>query len=69
MKVGEYVRTKYQGIKKIDKIFENATIYKYGYEFDDYEYETIRTDEIIKSSPNIIDLIEVGDIVTGFKSY
>lgn len=65
MNVGDYVRTKKQGIKRIDKIFENATVNKYGFKDkkNDYEYFVIRTDEIIKSSPQIIDLIEVGDLM------
>ena len=55
MKVGDYVRYKKliyhnQGVDdiRISKIKDNG------------EYE----DRIIKSSPNIIDLIEVGDIIT-----
>ena len=71
MKVGDYVRTK-TGIHKIFKINENATVWKYycdkkptGEWDSSYEYIKIKDDDIIKSSPNIIDLIEVGDYVNG----
>ena len=58
MKVGDYVRTKDGEIGEIrviieDKVFMNTNQY----------YST----NIIKSSPNIIDLIEVGDYVNGKK--
>lgn len=69
IKVGEYVRTKNQGIKRIDIIFENKTVNKYGYEigseWDGKLYSTIKTTDILKHSKNIIDLIEVGDYVNG----
>ena len=62
MKVGDYVRTKKHGIGKI---------ISFSYQEDDeccfIELSKRRTgikqSNIIKSSPNIIDLIEVGDIV------
>lgn len=62
MEVGDYVRTKQGRIGKIS----NLTV--------DYSSELILCEEssipfakhqIIKSSPNIIDLIEVGDYVNG----
>ena len=62
MKIGDYVRTKQGRIGKIS----NLTV--------DYSSELILCEEssipfakhqIIKSSPNIIDLIEVGDYVNG----
>lgn len=69
IEVGEYVRTKNKGIKKIDTIFENRTVNRYGYEigseWDGKLYSTIKTTDIIKHSKNIIDLIEVGDYVNG----
>ena len=64
MEVGDYVRTKQGRIGKIS----NLTV--------DYSSELILCEEssipfakhqIIKSSPNIIDLIEVGDYVNGKK--
>ena len=65
MKVGDYVRTKKDGIGKI---------ISFSYQEDDeccfIELPNRRTGikqfNIIKSSPNIIDLIEVGDYVNGF---
>ena len=69
MNVGEYVRTK-TGIHKVFKINENATVWKYycdkkptGEWDSSYEYIKIKDDDIIKSSPNIIDLIQEGDIL------
>lgn len=56
MKVGDYVRTKDGYISKIKQIGIN--IYTdIGCWSEDY---------VIKSSPNIIDLIEVGDYVNGY---
>jgi len=78
MKIGDYVRTKY-GIAKIidiscgeDLWFDNDNI------FDEDEKEIFRYNKpsmysnwadnnIIKSNPNIIDLIEVGDYVNGYR--
>lgn len=76
MKVGDYVRTK-QGIEKIKVVEENfmgdencifyATDNKEwnGAYNGKYNGFTNRNRTIIKSSPNIIDLIEVGDYVNG----
>ena len=66
MEVGDYVRTKKDGIGKI---------ISFSYQEDDeccfIELSNRRTGikqfNIIKSSPNIIDLIEVGDYVNGLK--
>lgn len=78
MKVGDYVRTK-QGIEKIKVVEENfmgdencifyATDNKEwnGAYNGKYNGFTNRNRTIIKSSPNIIDLIEVGDYVNGSK--
>ena len=64
MKVGDYVRTKNNGIKKILDIGEYLGMKQYLID-EDGTY-TIDS-SIIKSSPNIIDLIEVGDYVNGHK--
>lgn len=56
MKVGDYVRTINGEIYKIDDNFA----LKY---FQEEQERGIPEHQIIKSSPNIIDLIEVGDIV------
>lgn len=71
IQVNEYVRTKNNGIKRIDTIFKNKTVNKYGYEigsdWDGKEYGIIKTTDIVKHSKDIIDLIEVGDYVNGYK--
>lgn len=64
MKVGDYVRTK-KGILKIrdDRPFKDdknkLNYLTYG------NYTCVLKEDIIKSSPNIIDLIGVGDYVNG----
>lgn len=58
IKVGEYVRTDKGYIVKIDKEKKNLQMLK----FLDVEYGNI-----LKHSKNIIDLIEVGDYVNGYK--
>lgn len=68
IEVGDFVRTKNNGIKRIDTIFKNKTVNKYGYEtgesdWDGKYYGIIKTTDIVKHSKKIIDLIEVGDIV------
>ena len=69
MKVGDYARTK-TGIHKIFKIDENKTVWKYqcdkketGEWDSSYEYIQIKDEDIIKSSPNIIDLLEPMDLL------
>lgn len=71
LEVGDYVRTK-KGIAKIlGRVNEPDNYYfkmlitdKYLEIHDDTEY--IHDLDIIKSSKNIIDLIEVGDYVNGY---
>ena len=71
MNVGDYVRyiSVYNNEIKIRKIIEiippDNLIEENYYKFNNYE-GTIEKD-IIKSSPNIIDLIEVGDYVNGYE--
>lgn len=60
MKVGDYVRTKDGDLFILDDIVDNEVIPRYIH----LPY-AIWENEIIKSSPNIIDLIEVGDYVNG----
>lgn len=65
MEVGDYVRTKQYGISKITDIYNEDKI-----ELDNVNAFGLKgvcymTENIIKSSPNIIDLIEVGDYVNG----
>ena len=64
MKTGDYVRTEY-GIAKLQEITKRCIITdvlldnSYSFSKDYFK--------ILKSSPNIIDLIEVGDYVNGLK--
>ena len=59
LEVGMYVRTKDNGIKKINGLYSKAI-------FTD-TYIRIENKDISKASHNIIDLIEVGDYVNGYK--
>ncbi len=64
MKVGDYVRT-YDGV--IGKIIDdNFAQEEKRYELD-YNNKLYYFQQIVKSSTNIIDLIEVGDYVNGKK--
>lgn len=60
IEVGEYVRTKHFGINKI-KGFYSDVYYDYIMVDDDL----IKREDIIKSSSNIIDLIQENDYVNG----
>ena len=72
MKVRDYVRTKSGGIGKTIEIDNNASCshiitdnetFGLGWDGEQVNWDFIT--EIVKSSPNIIDLIEVGDYVNG----
>ena len=69
IKVNDYVRTKDGLIRKVVSL-DNWVDFVYldkSYISDEPEYhECFLKEEIIKSSPNIIDLIEVGDYVNGY---
>lgn len=77
MNVGDYVRTDTGIIQKIDKIYEqndtndtHIQLNKMGagksvFILDNGKELLYSKGEVIKSSPNIIDLIEVGDYVNG----
>lgn len=78
MKVGDYVRTKNGNIRKIEEVInKDYNEPDYGVdkivinieEVEDtiYMEPFLYKEDIIKSSPNIIDLIEVGDYVNGKK--
>lgn len=61
MNVGDYVRTKSNGIQKIDEEGRiNLGLIR-------PPFHIIKKEELLKSSPNIIDLIEEGDYVNGQK--
>ncbi len=73
LEVGMYVRTDLGEIAKIisSKHYKNETG-DYNYLHDDNNlkyaiYDDLANSHVIKSSYNIIDLIEVGDYVNGFK--
>ena len=69
IKVNEYVRTT-DGIKKIVQINEGKLSTYYGKYIVSPEYKnskSINIKNILKNSPNKIDLIEVGDIVNDYK--
>ena len=62
IKVGEYVRSISGEINKVDALYgiiENAV------HLEKHKWQDIKN--IVKHSPNIIDLIEVGDYVNGKK--
>ena len=71
MKVGDYVRTEYGIAKYIsDKVTKYGMYYVVDKDImtcnvEGWENCISGSNEIIKSSPNLIDLIEVGDYVNG----
>ena len=66
MKVGDYVRTKDDGyINKIKKVNQYNVLVDGRDLFG--EEICVPNNEIAKSSPNIIDLLEDGDYVNGYK--
>ena len=70
MKLGDYVRLdRCQGINRIDEEDVIGTFYLEHAIYNEWGDETFKldTNDVIKSSPNIIDLIEKGDYVNGLK--
>lgn len=70
MNVGEYVRTKDGYIGKITKIEQNERIHymqKLIYTDNWKDLDMVLEETIIKSSPQIIDLIEKNDYINGNK--
>lgn len=78
LRVNDYVRTKNGNIRKIEEVInKDYNEPDYGVdkivinieEVEDtiYMEPFLYKEDIIKSSPNIIDLIEVGDYVNGLK--
>ena len=67
MNVGDYVRTKSYGIKKIYGFSSTLEEDFIDCDYDKYQRVLINKKEIIKSSPNIIDLIEENDYINGLK--
>ena len=85
LEVGMYVRTENGIIEKINQIYDrhatdNTVVWLNGYgdgrsvfvdDFEEVKYQSINARGFIKKEPsnNIIDLIEVGDYVNGYKVY
>ena len=69
IKVGEYVRTKEGSLDKVTEIVNNYVLLKSKITISEYGESRIfiKKLDIIKHSPNIIDLIEKGDYVNGEK--
>lgn len=69
IEVGEYIRTKDGRIDKVDRYSIGCCVYhcKNGMCIDECETVGIPISDIKKHSSNIIDLIEVGDYVNGYK--
>ena len=71
LEVGMYVRTKC-GIEQIYRIDNNKTKWKYVYKLKEQDGDgcinigILSSEDILKASHNIIDLIEVGDYVNGY---
>ena len=66
LEVGMYVRTK-KGIGKINYFINNNYTQKFTYIDNKGVSNILEEKEIIKTSHNIIDLLEVGDYVNGEK--
>ena len=74
LNVGDYVRTSKGIAKIIDKLDNERMSYPGAWKTDTYleiydDTEYIYDEDVIKSSPRIIDLIEVGDYVNSCKVY
>ena len=67
MKVGDFIRTKDGYVGKILRLGDEFS-YDCIYESGDFKY-AIGFHSIAKHSPNVIDLIEVGDYVNGHLVY
>ena len=68
IEVGEYIRTIYYNIEKIVKIYKEDTYDIVETDQNVYELSWLENN-ILKKSKNIIDLIEVGDYVNGYRVY
>lgn len=70
--VGMYVRTKVGKIAKIINKYDNSgSLHKENFVWvlDDCSVLALHSQKVIKASYNLIDLIEVGDYVNGFRVY
>ena len=67
MKIGDYARTKDGAIAKVEQIIDNEIHFNIKPIFSDGEclgYNWFYIKDVVKASDNIIDLLEVGDIIT-----
>ena len=77
LEVGDYVRTKNNGVCKLYREFHEDSVDVGicvfheidGFFIDKEEINYIEKDDILKSSKNIIDLIELGDLVEIITQY
>lgn len=68
MKVNDYVRTEWGDIERIVRVDNDNIIVEIEEDEDGRTYSKMcYKEDIIKSSPNIIDILEVGDYVNGLK--
>ena len=66
MEVNDYVRTEWGDIERIVRVDNDNIIVEIEEDEDGRTYSKMcYKEEIIKSSPNIIDILEVGDYVNG----
>lgn len=67
MKVNDYVRTEWGDIERIVRVDNDNIIVEIEEDEDGRTYSKMcYKEDIIKSSPNIIDVLEVGDYVNGY---
>lgn len=68
IEVGEYVRTKRGYIRKvIRRDMDKHILLDIGFEGANYLTKVEEKEDIVKHSKNIINLVEVGDYVNGYK--
>ena len=68
MEEGDYVRTEWGDIERIVRVDNDNIIVEIEEDKDGRKYSKMcYKEDIIKSSPNIIDVIEVGDYVNGYE--
>lgn len=67
MEVNDYVRTEWGDIERIVRVDNDNIIVEIEEDEDGRTYSKMcYKEDIIKSSPNIIDILEVGDYVNGY---
>lgn len=70
LEVGMYVKTKVGKIAKIINKYDNSgSLHKTNFVWvlDDCSVLALHSQKVVKASHNIIDLIEVGDYINGYK--